>query len=445
MTTSLTEGEPKKVLLRFSLPMLLSVVFQQFYNITDSIIAGKFIGPNALAAVGASYPVTTIFLAFATGLSIGSTVIISKLFGGERLKEVGDASKTALITMAATAVILTLIGLLGYKWIITALKTPSDIFDDSCLYLKIYIYGIFFLLIYNGSNAVFMSLGDSKTPLMFLIASSIGNIILDIIFVACLRLGVAGVAWATFIAQGFASAAAVFAVFIRMKKVIKSEQRAVFSFTILKQILYISIPSTFQNAFISIGNMLIQGLVNSFGPDVIAGYAAAVKLNTFAITCFSTMSNSISSYVAQNIGAGKIDRVIKGIKTASIMSFVLCLPFILIYFIFSNQMIGLFLNESNENIIYVGIMFLKIASPFYLAASFKIVIDGSLRGLGIMSAFTISTVSDYLIRIIFAYILAGVLGSSTGIWLAWPVSWLAGTLISYLFYIKAKKTLKTKI
>lgn len=437
MTNSLTEGNPTKVLLNFSIPMLLSVIFQQFYNITDSIIAGKFIGPDALAAVGASYPVTMIFLAFATGLSMGTTVVISKFFGGKKFKEIKIAAKTALIAMLACAILLTLIGLFTFGQTLVLLQTPDKIFDSSCIYLKIYILGLIFLFLYNGANAIFTALGDSKTPLMFLIASSLGNIVLDILFVAVFNMGVAGVAWATFIAQGFASVFACIFVLKRMEKLDNESYKSNFSFHILKQILYISIPSIAQQGFISVGNMFIQSLVNSFGADVITGYAAAIKLNTFALTCFATVSNSISSYVAQNLGAGKLDRVKQGIKSAIFMCLGLCLPFIIAYCCFSEAMINLFLNQSNPEIIYAGIMFLRIASPFYLVVSLKIIIDGALRGAGVMFAFTVSTVSDYIIRIIFAYILSGFF-MSTGIWLSWPVSWFIGMIISFLFFRTGK-------
>ena len=308
MNKDLTTGKPASVLLRFTLPMLLSVAFQQLYNIADSVIAGKFAGEDALAAVGASYPVTMIFMAVAFGMNIGISVVISQLFGAKDFKEMKTAAYTGFISVAVLGVVLTVVGTVLCEPILRMLGTPENIMEDTALYLAIYIWGLLFLFIYNISSGVFTSLGDSKTPLWFLIASSVGNIALDAVFVIVFHWGVGGVAWATFLAQGVASACAFWAVLRRLKSIETKEKPALFSGAMLRRISIVAIPSILQQSFVSVGNLCIQGLVNGFGSSAIAGYSAGVKLNTFAITSLTALSNSVSSFTGQNIGAGNGER-----------------------------------------------------------------------------------------------------------------------------------------
>lgn len=434
MITDLTEGKPSGVLWRFSIPMLLSVVFQQLYNIVDSVVAGKFIGANALAAVGASYPVTMIFMAIATGANIGAAVIISQLFGAKQYEKLKTAVFTSVISITALAVLLTVTGFVFCKGMLGVLNTPDNIMSDSGVYLNIYIFGLVFLFLYNICTGVFTALGDSKTPLYFLIASSVGNIILDIIFVAPLKMGVAGVAWATFIAQGISSLMA-FAVMLRRMRLIKSSRYAKFSWSMLCKISRVAVPSILQQSFVSVGNMFIQSRVNSFGSDVIAGYSAAIKLNTFAITSFSTLGNAMSSYTAQNIGAGKFGRIPKGFKAGIVMLFTVALPFFAMYFICSKLMMNVFVSSDEESIIDVGKTFLHIVSPFYFVVALKLVTDGILRGAGRMKAFMTATFTDLLLRVILAYVFSYAMNSETGIWLSWPVGWVIATGVSIAFYI----------
>ena len=308
MVKDLTEGKPFPVLLRLTLPMFVGVVFQQLYNIADSVIAGRFAGENALAAVGASYPVTMIFMAIAIGSQIGCSVVVSRFFGAKRYKTMKTAVFTTLIAGSILAAGLTAAGILTSRLFMTLLHTPENIFRDGDLYLKIYVGGFLFLYLYNVATGIFNSLGDSRTPLYFLICSSIGNVFLDWLFVAVFKWGVAGVAWATFLAQGVACVLSLVVLARRLSEVKTTGSFPLFDRGMLANIAVIAVPSILQQSFISIGNMFVQGLVNSFGSSVIAGYSAAVKLNTFTITCFTTLGNGISSFTAQNIGAGKKDR-----------------------------------------------------------------------------------------------------------------------------------------
>jgi putative MATE family efflux protein len=433
MITDMTEGKPFGILWRFTVPMLISVMFQQLYNIVDSVVAGKFVGVNALAAVGASYPITMIFMAVATGLNIGCSVVISLYFGAKEYEQMKSAVSTSLLTVLGISVFLTILGLILGRPLMTLLKTPEDIFGDSALYLNIYICGLIFLFMYNICTGVFTALGDSKTPLYFLIASSIGNIILDLVFVICFHMGVGGVAWATFLAQGVSSILAFFTLQKRLKSVGSREYRR-FSSTMLKKIMEVAVPSILQQSFISVGNLFVQGLINSYGSAVVAGYSAGMKINTFAITSFTTLGNGVSSFTAQNMGARKPDRISKGFRAGTVMVLSVAVPVFLLFFFAGQPIVQLFMSEGGERAAEVGVEFLRITSPFYAVISLKLIADGILRGAGAMKAFMIATFSDLILRVILAFVLSGVWGE-TGIWLSWPVGWVIGTSLSVGFYI----------
>lgn len=435
MIKDLTQGKPQSVLWRFSIPMFISVIFQQMYNIGDSIIAGKFAGEKALAAVGASYPITMIFMAIAVGSNIGCSVVISQFFGAKAYKKVITAISTTLIASVAISGILSFLGLSGSKWLMEMLNTPKDVFDDGALYLQIYIAGFCFLFLYNIATGIFNSLGDSKTPLYFLMGSSIGNIFLDWVFVAVFRFGVAGVAWATFIAQGISCVLALFTLKIRINSIQTEGKNILFSWEMLGKISLIAIPSILQQSFVSIGNIFIQWLINGFGSSVIAGYSAAIKLNTFTITSLTTLANGLSSFTAQNVGAGKQERVKEGFKAGMLMAIVVAIPFIMLYFIFSEPMISLFMEKKGNEAMQTGVSFLRMVSPFYVVIGAKLMADGVLRGAGAMKAFMFSTFTDLILRVILSFILAPLFGTK-GIWMSWPVGWSVAMVLSLLFYFK---------
>ena len=434
MNQDLTTGKPSPVLLRFTLPMFISVVFQQLYNIADSMIAGRFAGEDALAAVGASYPITMIFMAVAVGSNIGCSVVVSALFGGREYRRLRTAVSTALLTTAVLSLLLTACGLAGTTRLMRLINTPGNIFSDGALYLRIYIAGFAFLFLYNIITGIFTALGDSKTPLYFLIGSSVGNIVLDYIFVAWFGWGVAGVAWATFLAQGVAGVLALFALLARMRG-LPAEDGAPerFSLPMLARIAGIAIPSILQQSSISIGNLLIQSLINGYGSAVIAGYSAAIKLNTFTITSFTTLGNGVSNFTAQNLGAQKPERARDGLRAGLGMAFAIAAPFFLAFFFAGHSMIGLFLDNGTAAAFETGRSFLRIVSPFYFVICIKLISDGVLRGASAMNAFMVSTFTDLILRVVLAYVLSARLGTM-GIWLSWPIGWSIATVISYGYY-----------
>ncbi len=442
MVRDMTTGNPAKILIKFTIPMLISVMFQQLYNIADSIIAGKLLGGDALAAVGISYTITMIYMAIANGSNIGCSVVISQFFGNRNYSKMKTCINTSLVSIFSLSIILTILGLIFSTPLLTALNTPNNLFKDSASYLNVYTAGLVFLFLYNICTGIFTALGDSKTPLFFLIISSVFNVILDYILVKYTSLGVSGVAWATFIAQGIASILSFITLLTRIRK-LHCGKAKFFSFDILKKILFVAVPSILQQSFVSVGNIFIQGLVNTFGDIVVAGFSAAGKLNTFTITTLTTLGNSMSSYTAQNVGAGKIDRIKKGVKYSYIMSFAITTPLFLLFNFFPELMMKIFVSSTDTAIIQAGIAFLKTVAPFYLFISIKLIIDGVLRGSGAVNIFMISTFSDLLLRVILSFVLAPIFAQQ-GIWYSWPIGWLLATAISCIFYFTGmwKKNIK---
>ena len=433
MNKDLTVGKPSSVLWKFCLPLFGSIIFQQLYNLADSFVAGKFVGENALAAVGNSYEITLIFIAFAFGCNIGCSVIVSQLFGARRMSELKTAVYTTLISSGVVCLLLMAIGTLFCTDLLRLINTPEDILPDSKLYLDIYILGLPFVFYYNVATGIFSALGDSKTPFYFLAVSSLSNIAVDILFVTAFQMGVAGVAWATFLCQGISCVLAVVVVFRRFAAIKTTEKPKVFSWPLLKRISVVAIPSILQQSFISVGNIIIQGVINTFGASVMAGYSAAVKLNNLVITSFTTLGNGVSNYTAQNVGAQKLERVREGFKAGLKLVWTLSLPLVLLYLFVGKYLLLIFLDNPTGQAMQTGIQFLRVLAPFYFVVSAKLVSDGILRGAGLMKQFMAATFTDLILRVVLAEILSGPMGT-LGIWLAWPIGWTIATVMSIVFY-----------
>ncbi|SFP48730.1 putative efflux protein, MATE family [Oscillibacter sp. PC13] len=436
MEKDLTVGAPQTVLWRFCLPLFGSIVFQQLYNIADSLVAGKFVGENALAAVGNSYEITLIFIAFAFGCNIGCSVVVSQLFGAKKLADMKTSIHTALIACAVLCAVLMAAGLLTGGLLLEAIHTPQEVMEDSLLYLNIYVYGLPFVFLYNVATGIFSALGDSKTPFLFLACSSTSNIAVDILFVTVFDMGVAGVAWATFLCQGISCLLALTVVFLRLRRIAAEGPSRMFSLPLLKKIATVAVPSILQQSFISVGNILIQGVINGFGTGVMAGYSASVKLNNLVVTSFTTLGNGISNYTAQNIGAGKPHRIKAGFRAGLKLVWVLCIPLVLLYLTAGSSLVRFFIDTPTKTAVQTGTLFLRILSPFYFVVSAKLVADGVLRGASLMGRFMASTFTDLILRVILAYGLSALLQSSIGIWLAWPIGWTVSTMLSLLFYCR---------
>lgn len=351
---------------------------------------------------------------------------------------------TALIASGVLCVIFMAAGLLSCDGLLRLMKTQEEIMSDSSLYLKIYIWGFPFLLFYNIATGIFSALGDSKTPFLFLAASSMANIAVDILFVKVFSMGVAGVAWATFLCQGVSCILSLALVLKRLASVKTEGNIPIFSGRLLKRIAVVAVPSVLQQSFISVGNMMIQGCINGFGVSVAAGYSAAVKLNNLVITSFTTIGNGISNFAAQNLGAHQEGRIRQGTRAGLKLVWCLCVPFCLAYILLGKYVLLLFMDESSSAALATGQMFLWILSPFYFVISAKLVVDGVLRGVSAMWQFMAATFTDLILRVILAFIFSGMLHSATGIWAAWPVGWSIATALSIFFYLRTYGTNLTR-
>ena len=434
MIKDLTVGPPGKALRNFSLPLLGGVIFQQMYNVADSLIAGKMIGEDALSAVGNAYEVTLIYLAFAFGCNIGCSVVISQLYGAKRIRELKSAVSTNFLFSGALTLLLMVLGFLLMPSLLRIIRLADSIRPAALEYLNIYTAGLLFLFFYNISSGIFSALGDSKTPFWFLACSSTANVFMDILFVRLFpHRGVGAVAWATFLCQGVSCVLAVVTVFRKLRTLECEEKPKLFDLAILKRIIRIALPSTLQQCFVSLGNILIQSIVNGFEGAVVAGYAAAIKVNGFTTTTISTLGTGVSNFTAQNLGAGKPDRVRRGMKSGLGLMCAVALVFSLVYVIFRTPLIGLFMKEKGSAALDVGCEFLLIVAPFYILVAIKLCADSVFRGAGAMTLFMATTFTALFLRVLLAFPFSRFWGS-TGIWLAWPVSWMMSCSLSVIFY-----------
>lgn len=341
---------------------------------------------------------------------------------------------TTLIAGGILCAFLMLCGMIFCSGLLALIHTPTDIFADSKRYLDIYILGFPFVLYYNVATGIFSALGDSRTPFLFLACSSISNIAVDILFVAGFGMGVEGVAWATFLCQGVSCMLAIVVVFRKFREIQVEGAIKIFSWKMLGRISGVAVPSILQQSFVSVGNIIIQGVINGFGVDVVAGYSASVKLNNMVITSFTTLANGISNYTAQNLGAGKYSRIKEGFQAGIRLVWTICVPVALLYFIASKYLVSIFVNGSGTQAMHTGILFLRILSPFYFAISMKLVADGVLRGAGYMRKFMAATFTDLALRVVLAVTLSRTALGATGIWVSWPIGWVIAMVMSVWFY-----------
>lgn len=447
MVNNLTEGKPLKLLFFFALPMVIGNLFQQLYNMVDSMVVGQFVGEDALAAVGSSFPVVFLAVAVAAGLSMGCTVVISQLFGAGQIREMKVTVSTALISLGGIGLVIMGIGELAAEPLLKLLGTDPDIMADSLSYLRIYFGGAVFLFLYNSLNGIYNALGDSKTPLVFLMISALTNIVLDLLFVIRFQMGVAGVAWATLIAQGVC---AFFSFFVMVKRLRKMENEpasrnvkfAFFEAVAARRIAKVGIPSMLQQSVVSLSMMMMQGLVNSYGKVFVAGYTAASKIDTLAMLPNMNFSNAMSSYTAQNIGAGKTDRVKQGYRASMLMVLIFSVVITAAIYLFGPNLLGLFLKQGAEgSAMSYGLKYMQTVSVFYVLMGFMFVGNGLLRGAGDMGAFMLSSMSNLFVRVATAYLLARFIGSSA-IWWSIPTGWAVGSVFSFLRIKSGKWKLK---
>ena len=433
---------PLKALIVFAIPMIIGNLFQQAYTMADSAIVGRLVGEKALAAVGAAYSLTNIFICVAIGGGMGASVIVSQYFGHGNYGKLKKTVYTALVTFLVISVMLGVIGLVFSKNIMIAMNTPVEVLDMSVTYLQIYFLGLPFLFMYNVLSSMFNALGKSRIPLYFLIFSSVFNIVLDWVFVADFALDVAGVAWATLIAQGV-SVLGSFTVLRKELKKLEGASDGIFEAEELLPMAKIALPSILQQSTVSIGMMLVQSVVNSFGAESLAGFSAGMRIESISIVPMAAVGNAISSYTAQNIGAGQLKRVSKGYVQANKMVIFFGVVICVILELFPTQFITLFLGADGSQVaIATGYGYLVFMGFFFFMIGFKMAADGVLRGAGDMKLFTIANLVNLSIRVIMAMTLAPRFGIAW-VWYAVPIGWTANFVISYLEYRTGKwKTIR---
>ncbi len=427
--------KPMKALLVFSLPMMLGNLFQQFYNMADSIIVGRFVGEMALSSVGASYALTSVFISLAVGGGAGASVITSNAFGERNYKKMKESISTNLLAFLLISVILACFGYFFSNDILTALNTPDNILTDAEIYLRIYFLGLPFLFMYNILSSVFNSIGKSRIPLFLLVFSSILNVALDIIAVAELDMGVAGAAWATLISQAL-SAIISFFILIRILRKMEGEMESCFSRPLFSQSFRIALPSILQQGTITVGMMLVQSVVNAFGSYVLAGYSAAIRVDNIVTVPFTAVGNSMSPYTAQNIGAGRKGRIREGYRSGLVIVFAFAMLSAAILFSFSHEIISLFLgSEGSAEAYRTGEEYLRFLSFFYFILGFAMTTGGVLRGCGKMKMFTLGSLINLSLRVIGSMAFAPVYGVSV-VWYVVPAGWAVYFLLCLSAYRK---------
>lgn len=459
------EDAPGRTLFFFALPMILGNLFQQFYNMADSVIVGRFVGEDALAAVGASYALTTVFVMLAIGGGTGSSVITSQYLGAGKYRRMKTSVSTALLAFLGVSIVLALFGLLCSGMILRALKTPDNILDAAGTYLNIYFCGLPFLFMYNVLAAMFNAIGDSRTPLYLLIFSSVLNVALDVLFVTQFAMGVAGVAVATVLAQGI-SAVISFGLLLRRLKEYDEEQNAekltafgdnrtekkiaacsdpeceetfrVFDVLVLGRMIKVAIPTMLQQSIVSIGMLLVQSVVNGFGSSVLAGYTAGSRIESICVVPMIAAGNAVSTFTAQNMGAGKPGRVRQGYRAARFIVYGFAAVICVILLAGKNQIIGVFMDGEDNALAYAtGVSYLSFIAFFFVFIGLKTVTDGVLRGSGDVVVFTAANLVNLTIRVTVANLCAPFWGVAA-VWYAVPMGWTANFLISFVRYLSGK-------
>ena len=427
----LTENKPWQSLLIFMIPIMLGNLFQRLYITADSVIVGRLIGEGALAAIGACNALTNVFICVAIGGGVGASVIVGKHFGAHRYADMKTAVSTAILSFLALSLAMGAAGFLGSRFILRLLKTPEEILQAAVTYLQIYFLGFPFLFLYNVLSSVFNSLGKSRIPLGFLIFSSLLNIGLDYTFVALLGMGVEGVAWGTLIAQGL-SAILSFVVFLRVQSGISREKGRRFDGTSFRDMARIALPSILQQSTITIGYLLVQAVVNRFGTEVMAGFSAAMRIEGVCVTFMTSAAVAMSSFTAQNLGAGKPERVPQGLQAALCIGVIVSALIALGLCGFPEPLSRLFLGkECSEAALSTAVGYLSFTGLFYMLFGIKQSVDGVLRGSGDTLVFTIANLINLAIRVLVATFMAPAHGVQW-IWMAVPIGWGVNSLISWM-------------
>ncbi len=428
----LTAGNETKLLVLFSLPMLIGNVFQQFYNMVDSWVVGNFVGKEALAAVGASFPIVFLMISLVMGVSMGANVVIAQNYGAKNYERLRAAVETTYLTIFWSSLVLTAVGLLAVGPILNLLRVPDAVRESAAVYLSVIVAGLVFTYGYNGVGAVLRGLGDSRTPLYMLIIATLLNVVLDLAFVVLFGWGVAGVAWATVIAQAVSFLGSLLYL-NRTHELLRTNFLALrFDRELFAAILKIGLPTGIQQTLVSLGLMFMSAVVNGYGTDVMAGFSAASRIDSFAAMPAMNLSMALSSFVGQNLGAGRPDRARRGFRAALLIGLGITAVLVVFLLLAGDRLVGIF--SADPAVVAVGVQYLSVIAPFYFAFAAMFIANGLIRGAGEAIVPLVSTlVAMWLVRVPAAALFSSLWGA-VGIWWAMPTGWVIGMCISLVYY-----------
>ncbi|WP_163717417.1 MATE family efflux transporter [Mangrovibacterium lignilyticum] len=431
-----TEGSEARLILQFSIPLVLGNIFQNLYNIVDSVIVGNFLGKEALGAVGASFPIIFTLISMVIGIGSGASTVISQYFGAKQLDQVRRTIDTIFIFFLFSSILVTSIGIVFSRSIFVLLQLPEEMLPEAITYLNIYLSGMFFFFGFAGISSILRGMGDAKTPLRFMILSTVNNIVFDLLFVVVFKWGIEGVALATVVSQALAFFSATWYLNKKHPIINLSFRKYFFDKSIFKSCVRIGLPTGFQQSFIAFGMMAIMGIVNTFGTNAVAAYTAAMRVDSFAKMPALTFSSALSSFVGQNLGAFQEKRARRGLKMTIVFSLTYSVIISLIIIVFGKYIIRIF--TPDEAVISIGQDYLVIVSSFYLLLSVMFAFTGFLRGAGATLIPMLTTLTSlYLVRIPLAYWLSDLIGVN-GIWWAEPAAWLIGMIILIVYYFTGR-------
>lgn len=439
MERNFTKGNITKSLVIFSIPMIIGNIFQQFYNVADTLIVGRTLGATALSAVGSSYAIMTLITSIILGFCMGGSVVFSQYYGANKYDLMKISITNAFSFILVISIIINIISFLLLDHMIIWLNIPTEAIQMTHDYLWIIFIGIFFIFIYNFFASVLRSIGNTVIPLVFLIVAAITNIVLDIVFITQFHMGVAGAAWATVIAQALSAVCIVIYYFYKAKHISPQRQHWKYNKEIIKSIINNSTLTAIQQSIMNLGILMVQGLVNSFGLAVSAAFAAVVKIDAFAYLPAQDFGNAFSIYVAQNYGALKANRIKKGLKKALTLSVVFCIISSLLVCFFAEHLMAIFISTSEHEVIQIGVNYLRIEGAFYIGIGILFIWYGYFRGLGKSDASIVLTIISLGIRVILAYILSAIptIGL-VGVWWSVPIGWAIADLVGLYLYKRVK-------
>lgn len=430
----MTQGSIIRLLIQFAIPLMIGQLFQQLYNTVDTLVVGNFVGKEALAAVGSTTSIINMLIGVFLGFSMGANVVISQYYGAHDEKSVHDTVHTTIVMSLAFSVVLTVLGVLLAPVMLRMMDTPEDVFQDAATYLRIYFSGISGLVLYNMGSGILRAVGDSKRPLYFLIFSAVVNTVLDLVFVVYFSMGVAGVAWATIIAQ-LLSAVLILLVLSRTS----GPYRLYWSHLkvnkdILGNIIKIGLPSSIQQGITAFSNVFVQGYINRFGSAYMAGYSAYGKVDVLALLPMQAISMASTTFVGQNIGAGNIARTKKGISTALLLSLACTAILIIPMMLFAPQLIALF--NSDPDVVHYGALYMRFTSPFYLTVCVNQILAGALRGAGDTKAPMYIMLGSFVVfRQIYLFIFSNIfVDNFYPIIFAYPAGWMLCSILLAIYF-----------